>query len=52
MQVRAAVGERDELREGVGPLGAAEEGGMADLLRECCGWSGGEAGGGAEERHC
>lgn len=58
MQVGAAVGERDELREGVGTFGAAEEGGVADLLRGeelcaggcCC--SGGEEGGGAKERHC
>lgn len=31
LRVSAAVGEGDELSEGVGPLGAPEEGGMAAL---------------------
>lgn len=33
----AAVTERDELGEGVGPLGTAQEGGVADLLTEGAG---------------
>ena len=50
MQVRAAVGERDHLRESVGPLGAAQERGMADLGAEAAGGTAG-AEGGSEEGH-
>ena len=40
--VGAAVGEGDELGEGVGALGAAEEGGVAVLMVEVGGEGGGE----------
>jgi hypothetical protein len=36
VQEGAAVGERDELRECVGPLGAAEEGCVAALVADVC----------------
>ena len=52
MQVRAAVGERDHLRESVGPLGAAQERGMADLGAEAAGRTAGAEGGGEEGGHC
>ena len=52
MQVRAAVGQRDHLREGVGPLGAAQERGMADLRAEAAGGTAGAEGGGEEGGHC
>lgn len=42
MGVGAAVGEGDELGEGVGALGAAEEGGVAVLMVEVGGEGGGE----------
>lgn len=48
MRVGAAVGEGDELGEGVGALGAAEEGGGAVLGRGDCG-RGGQVGAAEEE---
>ena len=51
MQVRAAVGQRDHLREGVGPLGAAQERGLADLSGEAAGGTAGAEGGGEEGGH-
>lgn len=53
MQVCRAVRKRDHLRESVGPLGAAQQRGVADLSAEAAGWT--AAGGSqrsAEERHC
>ena len=53
MQVCRAVGQRDHLRESVGPLGAAQERGVPDLGAEAAGGTaGGWSQGGAEERHC
>ena len=52
MQVRAAVGQRDHLREGVGPLGAAQQRGMADLRGEAAGGTAGAERGGEERGHC
>ena len=51
MQVRAAVGQRDHLREGVRPLGAAQQRGMADLRGEAAGGTAGAEGGGEEGGH-
>lgn len=51
MKVRAAVGQRDHLREGVGPLGAAQQRGMTDLRGEAAGGTAGAEGGGEESRH-
>ena len=42
MRVAAAVAQRDQLREGVGAFGAAEEGGVSGL----------EVGGGDRELGC
>ena len=51
MKVRAAVGQRDHLREGVGPLGAAQERGVSDLGAEAAGGTAAAwAEGGGEER--
>jgi hypothetical protein len=54
VQVCRAVGQRDHLREGVGPLGAAQQRGVSDLRGEATGGAGAARGaqGGAEERHC
>lgn len=43
VQVRRAVGQRDHLRESVGPLGAAQQRGVPDLRAEPAGWAGGWA---------
>ncbi|KAL9112214.1 MAG: hypothetical protein Q9187_007810, partial [Circinaria calcarea] len=48
--VGAAVGEGDELGEGVGPLGPAEERGVAVLVVEVGGEGGGERAAVEEER--
>ena len=50
MCVAAAVREGDELREGVGAFGAAEEGGVPGLWAGE-GGEGGEGGGGDEGGH-
>ena len=52
VHVCAAVGQRNHLREGVGPLGAAQERGMADLRGEAAGGTAGAEGGGEEGGHC
>lgn len=52
MQVCRAVGQRNHLREGVGPLGAAQQRGVSDLRGEAAGGAARGAQGGAEERHC
>lgn len=43
VQVGRAVGQRDHLRESVGPLGAAQQRGVPDLRAEPAGWAGGGA---------
>lgn len=50
VQEGGAVGEGDHLGEGVGAFGAADEGGMADLLAQGAGLAAG-TGGGEEEGH-
>jgi hypothetical protein len=52
VQVRAAVGQRDHLREGVGSLGAAQERGVPDLSAEAAGGTAAGAEGGGKEGHC
>lgn len=56
MQVRGAVGERDELCECVWPSGALDESCVADLLvdvgRKRSGGGEVTGGGGGEGRHC
>ena len=52
VQVCGAVGKRDHLRESVGPLGAAQQRGVADLRGEAAGGTARGSQGGAEERHC
>jgi hypothetical protein len=44
VQEGATIGQGDELREGVGPFGTAEEGGVAELL-SCIRFRNGEMGG-------